>query len=179
MSQHFSSTSRSSSWTENVHGQLLSVLQFLALFKDRVETERKKGLGFWRIEPQFITKPEELSRRLVVSLETMDSEMLHQSFVDFSVGRKHMWRTFAIDGIVHLFPEKLEEKVIRRQGTKRLKEEALSSIWGQVHFSENLIIVEKVNNTTRKQKRFREEVHFQHLRKEQFFVWIFLWRKSN
>jgi hypothetical protein len=34
----------------------------------------------------------------------------------------------AIDGIVHLFPENFEEKVIRRQGTKRLKEEALSSI---------------------------------------------------
>jgi hypothetical protein len=62
----------------------------LALFKDRVETERKKGLGFGRIEPQFTTKPEELFTRSVVSLETMDSEMLHQSFVGFSVGRKHM-----------------------------------------------------------------------------------------
>jgi hypothetical protein len=80
---------------------------------------------------------------------------------------------------VHLFPEKIEEKVIRRQGSKRLKEEALSGIWGQVHFSKNLIIVEKVNNKTRKQKRFREEVHFQHLREEHFFFWIFLWGKSN
>jgi hypothetical protein len=34
----------------------------------------------------------------------------------------------ASDGIVHLFPEKIEEKVIRRQGSKRLKEEALSGI---------------------------------------------------
>jgi hypothetical protein len=30
--------------------------------------------------------------------------------------------------IVHLFPENFEEKVITRQGAKRLKEEALSSI---------------------------------------------------
>lgn len=46
-----------------------------------------------------------------------------------------------------------------------------------MHFSENLIIVEKVNNKTRKQKRFREKVHFQHLRKEHFFFLNFFVEK--
>lgn len=46
-----------------------------------------------------------------------------------------------------------------------------------MHFSENLIIVEKVNNKTRKQKRLRDEVHFQHLRKEHFFFLNFFVEK--
>jgi hypothetical protein len=46
-----------------------------------------------------------------------------------------------------------------------------------VHFCENLIFVEKVNNKTTKQKRLRDEVHFQHLRKEHFFFLNFFVEK--